>query len=98
MEKFGNVILAVFGGIITLAMVAVIVGQRSATPQVIKAGSDALAKVVRAAVDPVSTASTNGNNGNNSFSTPPMKSPLDILDNFMQGGGSFGGFGSTGAW
>jgi hypothetical protein len=57
---FGNVgpaVVGVIGGIITLAIVAVLVGTRAQTPQVIQAGGTALSSIINAAVQPVSGGS-----------------------------------------
>jgi len=62
--NFGGVgagAVAVIGGIITLAIIAVVVSRNAQTPQVIQAGGSALASVIGAAVQPV----TGG--GGNSF-------------------------------
>lgn len=52
MEKFGEVALGVFAGVITLAIISVIIAPSSQTPQVIQAFASALANVVGAAVKP----------------------------------------------
>jgi len=62
--------MAIFGGVITLAILSVIVSKKSATAQDLQAASSALANVVAAAVNPVHTAQTNGNIGNNLFTLP----------------------------
>lgn len=69
-DRAGTIIMAIFGGIITIAIISVIISKKSQTPQVLQAASTALAKVVQAAVNPVQTSATNGNLGLNSFSTP----------------------------
>ena len=48
-----SAVLAVTGAIIGLAVVAVLVGTRAQTPQVISSAGAALAKVIGAAVSPV---------------------------------------------
>lgn len=63
-EKFFSV---VFGGILTLAIVSVIVGQKSQAPAAISAVSSGISQVVGAAVSP---ASVGANNGDNAFSSP----------------------------
>lgn len=70
MGNVDKLVMAIFGGVIILAIWSVVVSRKSQTPQVIQAASSALANVVAAAVNPVSTTSTNGNLGNNSFSLP----------------------------
>lgn len=70
MENVEKVIMAVFGGVIVLAIWSVIVSKKAQTPQVIQAASTALSQIVAAAVNPIATASTNGNLGLNPFSLP----------------------------
>ena len=70
MEKFGEILIGIFTGTITVAIIAVIVSRQSQTPQVIQASASALANVVSAAVTPAPTA---GNPSLNSFSTPSLK-------------------------
>lgn len=60
-------ILAVVGGILTLAIVAVLVSPRSNTTQAISASGAFLSGVIAAAVSPVATAATNGNPTQNAF-------------------------------
>lgn len=72
MDKIGQVVLAIFGGVITLAIISVIISKKSQSPQVLQAASSALANVVAAAVNPVNTAATNGNLGLTAFSTPTI--------------------------
>ena len=72
MDKIEAVIMAIFGSVITLAIVSVIISKKSQTPQVIQAASSALANIVAAAVNPLQTSATNGNLGNNSFSRPSI--------------------------
>lgn len=71
-DKVGLAIAAVFGTIITLAIVSVIVGQKSQAPEAISAAGSFISGIVAAAVNPVHTAPTNGNLGLNSFSTPAI--------------------------
>jgi hypothetical protein len=87
MDKIGNVLLAVFGGILALAIVSVIVSRKSQSPQVLQAASSALANVVAAAVNPIATADTNGNLGNNTFTTPGTVggNPLNPLTPLLRG-------------
>jgi hypothetical protein len=70
MDDLEKIILAVFGGIITLAIVSVFVGRNSRAPDVISASGAFLSNIVAAAVAPINTASTNGNLGANMFSNP----------------------------
>ena len=72
MEKIGEILIGIFTGTITVAIISVIVSRQSQTPQVIQAGASALANVVNAAVTPVPTQ---GNPTLNSFATPSIKLP-----------------------
>ncbi len=60
MDKLGTLIMAIFGGIITLAIISVIISRQSQAPQVIQAGASALGNVVSAAVNPLPAGSTQG--------------------------------------
>lgn len=53
MDHIGPVFISVIGGIIGLAVVAVVVAQKAQTSQVLQAGGSALAGVIKAAVAPV---------------------------------------------
>ena len=73
MNALGDIwkeVLAIFGGVVTIAIISVIISKKSQAPAVLQAASSALANVVAAAVKPVNTATTNGNLGNNPFTTP----------------------------
>jgi hypothetical protein len=70
MDDVTKVITAIFGGVLFLAIVSVIIGQKSQAPQVIQAGASALSNVIAAAVNPVTKAATNGNLGASTFTTP----------------------------
>lgn len=70
MDNLEKIILAIFGGIITLAIISTFVGKNSKAPDVIQAGGSFLSNIVAAAVAPINTASTNGNLGANTFSNP----------------------------
>jgi len=73
-------IISVATAIIGLTILSVIVSRKSQTPQVISASTDALTRVIRAAVDPVATSATNGNLGANTFSSPV---DLPTIPNFF---------------
>lgn len=75
MKEFGNAALAVVGAIIGLAILSVIVSNKSKAPDVIQAGSSALSAIINAAVSPASTAATNSNPGASTFSTPSNQTP-----------------------
>ena len=61
MDEAIKVVIGVFTGFVSLAIVSVIVSQRSQTPQVIQASASALSNVVAAAVNPVHTQNDNAN-------------------------------------
>lgn len=81
--------LAVVGGIITLAIVAVFISKKSATPQVLQATGNVLAQVIQAAVSPQATAATNGNPNLDPWST--SGSPFGLTPS-MQNENEFGSF------
>lgn len=70
MDKVGNVIMGIFGGVLTLAIIAVIISKKSQTPEVIQASASALANVIGAAVNPIVQNNGSGHNGTNTFSLP----------------------------
>lgn len=70
MDSIEKIVFAIFGGIITLAIISTFVGKNSKAPEVIQASGSFLANIVAAAVAPINTASTNGNLGQNPFSFP----------------------------
>jgi len=65
MNNFGPTLIAVIGGIITLAIVAVVVSKNAQTPAVLQGAGAALSSIIGAAVAPVSSS------GNNTFGTAP---------------------------
>jgi PRD1 phage membrane DNA delivery len=62
MSDIGPMVVTVIAGVLTLAMIAVIVGQKAQTSTVIQGAGTALSSVIAAAVAPVSgsTSSTFG--------------------------------------
>lgn len=70
MDNVEKIVLAVFGGVITIAIVATFVGRNSKAPDVIAASGNFLSNIVAAAVNPLNTAATNGDLGANFFSNP----------------------------
>lgn len=76
LDEFGKVAIGLFTGVVTLAIISVVISRKSQAPQVIQAASSALANVVAAAVNPINTASTNGSLGTNSFTTPQIMQPI----------------------
>lgn len=70
MDNLEKIILAVFGGVITIAIISTFVGKNSQAPAVIAASGTFLSNIVAAAVAPINTATTNGNLGVNTFSNP----------------------------
>lgn len=69
MDNFTSILLTIFGGIITLAIVSVIVSRKSNAPQAIQAIGGAVSNIVAAAVNPVS-ANYGYGNGGSTFSSP----------------------------
>ena len=59
MSNIGPTFIAVLGGVLTLAMVAVLVSQKAQTSTVLTGAGTALASVINAAVGPVSGSSSN---------------------------------------
>lgn len=80
MGEFEKFFVTLFGGIITLAIISVVISRKGQAPAAITAISQGISSVVAAAVNPASTAVTNGNNGSSAFTTP--------------GGGSHDGIGN----
>lgn len=73
MSNVGPTLIAVLGGIFTLAMVAVLVSQKAQTSGVITGAGTALTSVINAAVSPLSSGglSTSGNNGTGGLAGAP---------------------------
>lgn len=67
MNKTAQAAIAIFGAIITLAIVSVIISRKSRAPEAIQAFSSGIANVVAAAVSPGSALS-NGN-GNSAYAS-----------------------------
>jgi drug/metabolite transporter (DMT)-like permease len=63
MENIGPTFIAVIGGIITLAIVAVLVAKKAQTPAVITSIGSALSGVITAAVGPVANSQNNNFGG-----------------------------------
>lgn len=61
LNDLGNAGLAILAGIVTIATISVIIGQKSQAPAAIQATGGAFASIIAAAVNPASTAATNGN-------------------------------------
>lgn len=68
MGSIGPTFVAVVTGVIGLAIVAVLVGQRAQTPQVLQAGGSALSSIITAAVGPVSNSQFGGSTAINGVS------------------------------
>jgi hypothetical protein len=62
-------VLAIVGGVITVAIISVIVGQKSQAPEAIQAAGSTLSNIIAAAVNPVTKSASNGNLGANTFSS-----------------------------
>jgi hypothetical protein len=64
MSNIGPTFIAVVGGILTLALVAVVVSQKAQTSSVLTAGGSALSNIIAAAVSPVTGGGNQfGNSG-----------------------------------
>lgn len=63
MGSIGPTFIAVVTGVIGLAVVAVLVGQRAQTSSVLQAGGTALSQIIGAAVSPVATGNQYGSGG-----------------------------------
>jgi uncharacterized membrane protein YjjP (DUF1212 family) len=61
MDEAIKVAIGMFTGIVTIAILSVIVSRKSQTPQVIQATASGLSSIVAAAVNPIHTAATNSN-------------------------------------
>lgn len=68
MSDIGPMFIAVVGGVITLAMIAVVVSKNANTSAVFTGGGQALSSVIAAAVAPVS------NSGGGTFGTNSVNS------------------------
>jgi hypothetical protein len=95
MDNALKVVATILGAIIAVAIVAVIVSNRSPTPEAIGAIGNFYSRVIRAAVDPAATAATNGNPEDNIFGMPSLTGLSSIANGI--GGGildfpNFGGF------
>lgn len=69
-DDMGRAALAIFGGIVTIAIVSVIVGRNSVAPQAIQATGGALAQIVQAAVSPQGTNAANPVSNNQAIQSP----------------------------
>lgn len=94
MDKVLPALLAVVGGIITVAIVSVLVSRNSQTSEALGAAGGFLSRVISAAVSPVATAATNGNPSNNAFGMPALPNigtfgggPGGVLNLFPNVGG-----------
>jgi hypothetical protein len=76
MNDIGELIMVVLGGIITVAIVSVIVGKKSQAPQAIQSIGSSVANVIAAAVNPVSAAYGYGNGAQTA--TSPSSSGLSL--------------------
>jgi len=70
MNDLGQAVLAIATGIIVIAAIGVVVGQKSQAPQIVQATASGLGSVIAAAVNPVGNSANNGNLGANAFSNP----------------------------
>jgi len=80
MDDLGKIVMAIFGGIIVIAIVSVVVGRKSQAPAAIQSLGTALSSVVAAAVNPVSAAS--GFGGGAQVATTPSLSNAPFIGDF----------------
>lgn len=85
MNEWAKLAGAMVLGVITLAIISVIVSKKSAALAVITDVGNELAKVVGAAVDPVTLSPNNGNLGNNTFTSPTNGYVSPNTDNLYTG-------------
>ncbi|MDE2104807.1 MAG: hypothetical protein KGL39_46650 [Patescibacteria group bacterium] len=88
LQHIGGMITGLVVGVITLAIIAVIVSKRADTANVIGSSGGALANVIAAAVSPItgnSVAPNTGSGGGGSFpflsAAPGLGNPLSLLSN-----------------
>lgn len=83
MDDAEKLVTIIFGGILTIAVVSVIVGRSSQAPQAIGAFSNGIASVVSAAVSPAAISGGAGN-GNSTFSSAQdaLNSANSIISQF----------------
>lgn len=95
MDNALTVLATILGAIIAVAIVAVLVSNRSATPEALNAISGFYSRVIRAAVDPAATSATNGNPEVSAFGMPSIVG-MSSLGSGLGGGfldfPNFGGF------
>lgn len=92
MDEWEKLMVTIFGGILTIAVVSVVVSRKSQTPEAISAFGGALSSVVSAAVNPQSVGSSGvssqSNNGTNAFSSALNEANSAIMSGLTSG---FGG-------
>jgi hypothetical protein len=71
-DNLASSLLSIFGGIITLALVAVVVSRNARSADAIHAAGSALSNVVGAAVAPLNDTNKSVNLGLNSFTAPAI--------------------------
>jgi len=81
MDDFTKIITAIFGGVILIAIAAVIVGKKSQAPQAIQSIGSAIGNIVASAVNPVS-ANYGYGNGNQAATSPSNNVINDISGGF----------------
>ncbi|MBK8189087.1 MAG: hypothetical protein IPK79_01375 [Vampirovibrionales bacterium] len=72
MEKLAGALTAILGAIIVVAIVSVLVSNKSRTPEALSAAGGFFSRVIAAAVNPANTAETNGNPELGTFSLPSI--------------------------
>jgi hypothetical protein len=78
MDDITKILTAIFGGVVVIALAAVIVGRKSQAPKAIQAIGSAIGNVVAAAVNPVS-ANYGYGSGSQSATSPGLNiAPLSL--------------------
>lgn len=84
MDDFTKIITAIFGGVVIIAIAAVVVGRKSQAPQAIQSIGSAIGNIVAAAVNPVSA--NYGYGGGNQAAVSPGNSVMpNVSPNFFSG-------------
>lgn len=94
MSEWEKLAVTIFGGILTIAVISVIVGRNSKAPAAIQAFGQALSSVVGAAVNPKSIGSSgvssSSNNGSNAFTSALNGAENSLMSGLTSGlGGLF---------
>lgn len=89
MDDFTKIVTAIFGGVIIIAIAAVIVGRKSQAPQAIQSIGSAIGNIVAAAVNPVS-ANYGYGTGQQTGTSPANLTASDLVSGFGSSAASLG--------